>query len=50
MQGEFVAGMILCLGEIILGGQCTWNINVWEYKVKGESLAIEIWGIYEKGE
>ena len=50
MQGEFVAGMILYLGEIILGGQCPWNINVWENKVKGESLTIEIWGIHEKGE
>jgi len=50
MQGEFVAGMILYLGEIILGGQCPWNINVWENIVKGESLTIEIWGIHEKGE
>ena len=50
MQGEFVAGMILCLGEIILGEQCPWNINVWENKVKGESLPIEIWGTHEKGE
>ena len=46
----FVAGMILYLGEIILGGQCPWNINVWENIVKGESLTIEIWGIHEKGE
>lgn len=50
MQGEFVAGMILYLGEIILGGQWPWNINVWENIVKGESLTIEIWGIHEKGE
>ena len=50
MQGEFVARMILYLGEIILGGQCPWNINVWENKVKGELLAIEIWEIHEKGE
>ena len=50
MQGEFVAGMILYLGEIILGGQCPLNINVWENIVKGELLTIEIWGIHEKGE
>ena len=50
MQGEFVVGRLLCLEEIILGGQCAWNTNVWENKVKGELLAIEIWEIHEKGE